>query len=158
MKKYCQICSKEIMNKQNKKFCSKICGGVYFRKLYTGTSIPEERRLRIIKNHSHANKGHKFIEFRNEGNPRWKGESASYAAIHAWVTRYLGKPKYCVFCGKQDIISRYHWANKSGEYKRDLSDWIRLCIPCHSAHDKDRKSIRRKWPNLIMNRSRALQK
>jgi len=29
-----------------------------------------------------------------------------------------------------------HWHNISGEYKRDVSDWIRLCAKCHKKEHK----------------------
>src|SRR6185312_1937249 len=32
-----------------------------------------------------------------------------------------------------------HWANISGKYKRDLSDWIALCTLCHTAFDNKNK-------------------
>lgn len=65
----------------------------------------------------------------------WKGEKASYHAMHAWVARHRGKPQKCEHCGTTEK-KMYHWANKSHEYKRDLNDWIRLCRPCHSRYDK----------------------
>ena len=71
---------------------------------------------------------------RNEGSYNWKGSNASYTSKHKWVYRRLGKPKYCEKCGiKEDKI--YHWASKSGECKRDLEDWIRLCPSCHKKYD-----------------------
>lgn len=30
---------------------------------------------------------------------------------------------------------QYHWANISRSYKRDLSDWVRLCASCHKKSD-----------------------
>jgi len=67
----------------------------------------------------------------------WKGEKASYVAHHQWVRRYLGKPQKCEHC-KTTANRMYHWANVSGEYFRELSDWVRLCVPCHSKHDRMR--------------------
>lgn len=32
----------------------------------------------------------------------------------------------------KEAISR---ANKSGEYLRDLSDWLSLCVSCHRKYD-----------------------
>src|SRR4051812_22800066 len=61
--------------------------------------------------------------------PGWKGEDAGYVAKHAWVQRQLGKPSLCADCGTTDA-KRYEWANISGEYKRDLDDWKRLCTRC----------------------------
>ena|SRR3990167_5050758 len=53
-----------------------------------------------------------------------------YRGLHNWVERELGKPSLCAICG-DDYRRMYHWANISGEYKRELSDWRRLCVPCH---------------------------
>jgi len=27
------------------------------------------------------------------------------------------------------------WANKDHKYKRDISDWMRLCAKCHTHYD-----------------------
>jgi len=78
-----------------------------------------------------------------EKNHRWKGDEASYRAKHAWVERRLGKPDTCDHCGNSSLRHRqYHWANLSGLYKRELSDWARLCSFCHSEYDK-----KKRWPN-----------
>lgn len=67
----------------------------------------------------------------------WKGDKVGIKALHQWVKRYLGRPKVCEFCKKHvDDPYAIHWANKSGEYKRDLNDWIRLCRDCHINYDK----------------------
>lgn len=58
----------------------------------------------------------------------------SYWSIHRWVEKELGKPHACEFCGTADE-RQYHWSNKSGEYKKDLRDWQRLCVPCHKTYD-----------------------
>lgn len=53
-----------------------------------------------------------------------------YDNIHYWVRSQLGTPKRCDFCG--DTSRKYYdWANISQEYKRELSDWRRLCRSCH---------------------------
>lgn len=31
----------------------------------------------------------------------------------------------------------HHWANKSHKYKRELTDWISLCVKCHKKYDGD---------------------
>ena len=53
-----------------------------------------------------------------------------YRSLHLWVERRLGKRQECWECGTTED-RRYHWANISGEYKRETSDWRRLCVPCH---------------------------
>ena len=70
----------------------------------------------------------------NENNPNWKGDSVTYIGIHAWVVRHLGRPMCCSKCGTTSY-HRYEWHNISGEYKRDLSDWVRLCVSCHRKID-----------------------
>jgi ppGpp synthetase/RelA/SpoT-type nucleotidyltranferase len=66
-------------------------------------------------------------------------KSKGYRGLHYWVERNLGKPEKCVKCG----LERYkqhtmHWANISGEYKKDISDWSQMCAKCHKAFDNDR--------------------
>lgn len=69
-------------------------------------------------------------------NPRWN-EKPSYRAIHKWVQLKLGKASKCLNC-RVVGLSRYHWANRSKQYSRDLSDWIELCPKCNKASDTGR--------------------
>lgn len=74
---------------------------------------------------------------REELSSNWKGDTVGYTGLHAWVRRQLGTPKECEHCDKDGLVGRkIHWASKSGEYKRDVDDWIRLCASCHSKYDK----------------------
>lgn len=67
----------------------------------------------------------------------WKGDNAGYRALHYWVVSHLGQPDTCEYCGATGLKGKYiQWANKSHQYKRDLSDWIRLCGKCHSRYDR----------------------
>ncbi len=71
-----------------------------------------------------------------ENNFQWKGNEVGYHALHSWVQRRLGKPDTCEFCGTSGLTGHeINWANKSGEYKRDLTDWLRLCVSCHMNYD-----------------------
>lgn len=63
----------------------------------------------------------------------YKGEKASYSAHHHWVKYHLGKASKCENCNTTG--GRYEWANISGEYLRDTSDWAELCIRCHRLID-----------------------
>jgi hypothetical protein len=65
-----------------------------------------------------------------ENNVNWKGKKAGYVSKHMWMKYHFGSPSYCEHC-KTTRRRMYHWANISGEHKRDLSDWKRLCVPCH---------------------------
>jgi len=70
----------------------------------------------------------------NNHHHTWKGDDVSYSALHAWVRRKLGKPSLCDECKTRDS-KQFEWANISGEYKRNLSDWKRLCSKCHRNFD-----------------------
>ena len=80
--------------------------------------LSEESRKRISEGH----KGEKAYQ--------WKGDSVGYENLHKWVRKQLGKPIKCVKCNTKEA-KRYVWANISGEYKRDLSDWQELCNSCN---------------------------
>lgn len=67
----------------------------------------------------------------------WKGDKVGYSALHDWVERKLGKPDTCASCGRDKLTGHYiQWANISGQYRRDLTDWIRLCAKCHWHFDR----------------------
>lgn len=51
-----------------------------------------------------------------------------------WARYHFGKPQKCENCGTTEK-RMYHWANISGTYIRERSDWIRLCVPCHKQND-----------------------
>lgn len=69
---------------------------------------------------------------RDEQTSNWKGNQVGYGALHQWVYRHLGKADKCTMCGSKKNIQ---WANKSQEYRRDLTDWLKLCRSCHFAYD-----------------------
>lgn len=59
-----------------------------------------------------------------------------YQAIHRWVRSRFGSATMCenADCNKLPC-KRYHWANISGEYKKERSDWKQLCPRCHTHFD-----------------------
>ena len=61
-------------------------------------------------------------------------ENAGYKGLHDWVRRVKGKPSLCEECGTI-TAKKYEWSNTSFEYKRDPSDWRRLCTSCHRHYD-----------------------
>src|SRR5689334_15007475 len=79
-------------------------------------------------------------------SPNWKGDKVGREALHQWVYRHKGRPRKCEQCGTTKA-KYYDWASLSRKYKRDLSDWVRMCRKCHSAYDslerlkKWRKSV-----------------
>lgn len=65
-----------------------------------------------------------------EDNAEWKGDKVSYRNLHRWVERHQGKANKCMN-DQSHNSTRYHWANISKEYKRDLADFIQLCPSCN---------------------------
>jgi hypothetical protein len=95
--------------------------------------FPRETAEKISK----ANSGKPKPWLLGKNHHLWKGDNVSYRALHHWVTRHLGSPKHCTYCGRDDQ-KKYEWANISHAYKRELSDWIRLCTKCHAKMDGNR--------------------
>lgn len=59
-----------------------------------------------------------------------------YVNVHKWVYKELGKPNSCQQCGlTSSNTRRFHWANISGKYLKETSDWARLCASCHKRFD-----------------------
>ena len=73
-------------------------------------------------------------------NSEWKGNRAGYFAKHARIYTLFGKPNECEKCGTKKE-KMYHWANLSGKYKTERSDWMRLCVPCHHKLDNIQHKI-----------------
>lgn len=86
-------------------------------------------------------KGKKRPEVGGEKQPTWKGENVSYRNLHRWIERQLGKPDNCSHCGKIGYGRQMHWANKSRNYQRNITDWIRLCPKCHKAYDRNQLAL-----------------
>ncbi len=59
-----------------------------------------------------------------------------YFAVHDWIKRHYGKASKCEDCGTKET-SRYHWANISGKYLKDVNDFKKLCPSCHKKMDRD---------------------
>lgn len=71
---------------------------------------------------------------KGEKHHLWKGDFASYSALHYWIQREIGKAHFCLF-NKNHVSTRYHWANISKIYKRDVTDYMPLCPSCHFKYD-----------------------
>lgn len=63
-----------------------------------------------------------------------KAGMSKYIATHMWVYRHYGKATKCEKCNQKKGY-RFEWANISGDYKRDISDWMQLCQSCHKKQD-----------------------
>ena len=144
----CLNCNKEriILKSDIRKFCSHKCYSEHKK----GTKQSESHKLAIsnalkgkpkspehIINAANAHRGMKHPSVQGENNHNWKGDKATYGSLHDWVSGNLGNPKLCRDCGENRIDIYYQWSNISGSYRRDLSDWIRLCVRCHRKKDKN---------------------
>lgn len=83
----------------------------------------------------------KIGKYRGENGPNWRGNKIQYWGLHDWIRSKKGKPQKCELCGTTKK-RQYDWANKTGEYKRVLSDWMRVCVPCHRKHDYENGIIK----------------
>lgn len=63
----------------------------------------------------------------------WNKNRPGYKAVHKWLKRYHGAADHCSKCDTPS--KRYEWANLSGEYLRDVNDYIQLCASCHRKMD-----------------------
>jgi hypothetical protein len=129
--KHCLICNKAfyaprwLIKQSGAKYCSHPC---YWQSKKGNTPWNKG-----IKGSVKPNAGSFLPQERT-----FKGTMEEYKALHYWVSKELGKPKKCQLCGIEEK-RRYHWANKSHTYKQDLSDWIRLCVPCHIRYDQRKR-------------------
>lgn len=99
------------------------------------------------------NKSGRFVKGHKQGtgpdNPGWKGGVAFYCTRHEMIYKLFGQPKKCEDCGSTEA-KKFEWANLSGEYKIERSDWRRLCTTCHHRLDKiAEKAWKTKRKNLI---------
>lgn len=76
----------------------------------------------------------------------WKGEKVGKQALHDWVIAKLGKPNRCDDCGTIKA-KKFEWANVSQKYKRELTDWKRLCSKCHAKYDRPTRY--KKWVESV---------
>jgi len=108
------------------------------RQANIGKKLSPETKQKISKSLMGRNTWMKGVE--GEMATRWRGDDVGYSGVHIWINKELGKPQECEYCGTTEK-RMYHWANISHEYKRDVSDWARLCVPCHSKYDRNKITL-----------------
>jgi hypothetical protein len=97
----------------------------------------------LNRNHLKASRDKMSQNFTGEGNPmygrtcekhpQWKGDKASYSAIHLHLRKYNPQPKSCMDC---DIVTtKLDLACVTGIYDRNLKNYRYLCRSCHSKID-----------------------
>lgn len=129
---------KHLSDEHKKKISMSCLGRKVWNKGKTGLTsswLKGKKMPTWIKNKISATK--KITAPKGENCHQWKGNDVGYRALHMWVDKYLGKPRYCEECKISTYKQRYyHWANISGNYQRIKTDWRRLCAKCHGAFDK----------------------
>lgn len=65
----------------------------------------------------------------------WKGDKATYFSQHDWIRYHYGKANKCENKNCKNKCKYFEWANISGVYIRDISDYKKLCIVCHKEMD-----------------------
>lgn len=156
-RKVCEFCKgtlfKPVPNKPGKlrkrtRFCSRACVArnmsrhknsrkVQFKK----GSVPLKPFPKGNQLHLLNTSGSKFTSEKCSFDKHWnwRGNKVGYSGIHKWIVRQRGKADHCEECGCDKVpkgrVRWFDWANISNQYKRDISDWIMLCKPCHRVID-----------------------
>ena len=73
------------------------------------------------------------IANKGKNNGQWDGDNVGYQAIHIWIRSNKPKSKYCEYCSQP--TTKLEAANISGKYKRDINDFLWLCLKCHKWYD-----------------------
>ncbi len=103
----------------------------FFGKKHTPETILKIKEARakqvITKEHKeNISKANRGIHF----NPN--KDMSHYNSVHYWVKKNKPKSKLCEHCKK---VPPTDLANISGEYKRDINDFLYLCRKCHMIQD-----------------------
>lgn len=103
-------------------------------------TFSSEHRLKLSK----AGIGRKRLKvLKGEANPSWKGDDASYYAIHIYLKSTFGKADTCENRDNQFLSFKcseksdnFQWAKKTlSSYSRFKEDYYKLCVSCHRKYD-----------------------
>ena len=104
-----------------------------------GKELSEEHRKNLSKSHEGL-RNSPDTEFKATGNT-FKGSKTEYRNLHKWVEKELGRPCSCEMCKKDFEERKMNWANISGDYLKEVTDWKRLCNKCHHEFDGGRVRV-----------------
>lgn len=104
-------------------------------KIKRGHKVSQETREKIRKGHigKELSKEHKTRIRQGQLEKLKIKPNAKYNAIHEWIRKRKQKPELCEKC---KINKPYDLANLSGNYKRDVQDYLWLCRKCHYHLDR----------------------
>lgn len=63
----------------------------------------------------------------------WNKNKPGYKSVHKWLRIHYGRADHCSNC--ETPSKSFEWANLSGEYLRNINDYIQLCTSCHRKMD-----------------------
>lgn len=143
---YCLFCKKQFSfyERKNHDIQQKTCSLSCRSKLNWKLLNSNEKNLsisRMVNAPNRASKIKKVFQAIYIGHLRGVKKDSKkykmYTYIHQWVRSKLGKPDTCSRCLKNGLHGhKIHWSNISGKYKKEISDWRRLCVPCHKLVDR----------------------
>lgn len=117
--------------------------GVYIRtkpSFRKGKKLGWTPKMAFKKGNVPSHKGGQLLKTSGDKAYQWKGDNVGYCALHKWVSKELGKPAVCEYCGTT-TAKKFEWASKNHEYKRNLEDWVRLCTKCHKSYDNNKEYL-----------------
>lgn len=97
-------------------------------------SLEHRKKISLSKNGIKFTDSHKknlSIAHKKNRKRLFTGTNSSYKCLHVWLKRNLPKLE-CEQCHSTD---RLQYANRTGLYKKDISDYIILCTLCHVRYD-----------------------
>jgi hypothetical protein len=71
-----------------------------------------------------------YTRFR-KGHAAYRIDLSEPSTREKWFRNNFGSCLYCEINSNHQHMRRYHWVNKSGTYKRDRDDWLRVCKDCY---------------------------
>lgn len=103
--------------------------------------------VRFLKGHSHRRKvvspeTRAKLAAANSGekNYGWRGNDASYRALHGWLCQHYPKTGICEECGEKK--AKTHYALIHGRaYSRNREDYRELCVGCHMRYDLGGRTV-----------------
>lgn len=66
-------------------------------------------------------------------NHQWKGNKVGYFCLHKWIHRHKERKYFCFICNEYKVFTNF--ANIDNQYKRNLKDYIEVCVSCHRIFD-----------------------
>lgn len=126
--KYCSVNCAGLSKKPRLTLICLFCKKTVVQPMKVTQSKFMERKYCSLSCRSKARTGDKAAH--------WKGDGITYGGIHSFMAKNYGKASKCENKDCPKKSTTYQWANLSGEYKHDRSDWAEMCASCHQLMDR----------------------